>query len=106
MTTPTHLAANLLVYLVLKKAGVDAPNTIDAVLLFSSNLIDLDHLLARPIYHPRRNPFIIHPIHKQWRAVIIISLALLFYRPLMYLGLGLLTHLFLDYLYIKREKLI
>jgi len=106
MTTPTHLAANLVIYLALKKAGVYAPNATDAILLFSSNLIDLDHLLAKPIYHPHRNPFITHPVHKQWRAVTIISVALLFYRPLMYLGLGLLTHLFLDYIYIKREKLI
>lgn len=105
MTIPTHLAANLLIYFALQKTGIAAPNTTDAILLFSSNLIDLDHLLAKPIYHPHRNPFLTHPIHKQWRVVIIISTAFLFYRPLLFLGLGLLTHLFLDYLYIKREKL-
>jgi len=105
MTTPTHLAANLAVYLVLQKTGIATPNATDVVLLFSSNLIDLDHLLARPIYHPHRNPFVTHPLHKQWMAILILSVAFLFYRPLLFLGIGMLTHLFLDYLYIKREKL-
>ena len=80
------------------------PNYIDLVLVLSSNLIDLDHLFSNPIYHPKRNPFITHFLHKRWKVAIIFSILVLFYRPLMFLGIGLLLHFFLDYLYIKREK--
>jgi hypothetical protein len=103
MTTPTHVAVDLGAFLVLMHVGISDPNYVDLALLLGSNLIDLDHLFSRPIYHPKRNPFKAHPLHGQWVALLLLSIAMLFYRPLFFLGIGLMLHFFLDYLYIRRE---
>ncbi len=105
MTTPTHVAVNLGVFLVLMQVPTVAPNYTDLALLVGSNLIDLDHLSARPIYHPKRNSFITHPLHKQWKVLSVLSVLMLFIRPVSFLGIGLLLHFFLDYLYNKRERI-
>jgi len=104
MTTPTHVASNLIVFLALAYVQNLNPDYADLGLIISSNLIDLDHLFSKPIYHSKRNPFTTHFLHKCWKVAIIFSILILFYRPLMFLGIGLLLHFFLDYLYLKREK--
>jgi len=105
MTTPTHLAVSAGVFVALSQVpGIDATYT-DLALIAGANLIDLDHLLSRPIYDPKRNSFTAHILHKQWRAVSIISVGMLFIRPIAFLGIGLLLHFFLDYLYNKREHI-
>ncbi len=105
MTTPTHIATNLIVFLALLHVNNLNLNYTDLGLIVASNLIDLDHLLSRPIYHPKRNPFKTHFLHKHWKIISILSVLMFFYRPLVFLGIGLILHFFLDYLYIKREKL-
>jgi len=104
MTTPTHVAINLGVFLVLMQIKNLDSNYIDLSLIIGSNFIDIDHLFSKPIYHPKRNPFTSHPIHKQWKLILFISTLTLFIRPLMFLGIGLILHFLLDYMYIKREK--
>lgn len=94
-----HLAFDIIIYLLLGK--LIPTNLFDLILLFSINLIDLDHLFAKPIYHPKRNPFITHFLHKPWKILLIITILTLFFRPILFLGIGLLSHLFLDYLYVK-----
>lgn len=105
MTTPTHVAFDLVIFLILLHASTLNLNRYDLTLILASNLIDLDHLFSRPIYHPRRNPFITHALHKKWIFIIAISIVFLFIRSTSFLGIGLLAHLFLDYIYIKREKI-
>jgi hypothetical protein len=105
MTTPTHVAADLGAFIVLTHIGTLDPNYVDLAILLGSNLIDLDHLFSRPIYHPRRNPFKTHPLHRQWIAISLASVLMLFVRPLSFLGVGLMLHFFLDYLYIRRERI-
>jgi len=102
MTTPTHLVSNLVAFLILTHVQNLNPNYINLGLIIGSNLIDLDHLFSRPIYHPTRNPFKTHFLHKYWKIISIFSVLLFFYRPLVFLGIGLILHFFLDYLYIKR----
>ena len=103
MTTPTHITSNLIVFLILMHVQNLNPNYTDLFLIIGSNSIDLDHLLSSPIYHPKRNPFKTHFLHKQWKVIGALSILVLFYRPLMFLGIGLILHFLLDYLYIKRE---
>lgn len=57
-------------------------------------LIDIDHLLASPIYAPGRCSLGFHPLHSL--PAIALYVALLFVRPLRLLGLGLLIHIALD----------
>ncbi len=104
MTTPTHVIVNLMVFILLIQISSLSLNYIDLSLIIFSNLIDLDHLFSRPIYHPKRNPFKTHFFHKQWKVILLFSVIFLFVRPLMFLGIGLILHFFLDYLYVKREK--
>ncbi len=104
MTTPTHITVNLGAFILLIQINSLSLNYVDLLLITTSNLIDLDHLFSRPIYHPKRNPFKTHFIHKRYKLVLLFSVIILFIRPLMFLGIGLILHLFLDYLYIKREK--
>ena len=104
MTTPTHIASNLAIFWILMHVQNINPNYTDLYLILSANLIDLDHLFSTPIYHPRRNPFKTHFLHKNWKIITFLTMPMLFYRPLMFLGIGLILHFFLDYLYIKREE--
>ena len=58
-------------------------------------LIDLDHLLANPIFDPNRCSINFHPLHTYY--AMIIYLALLFFRkPFQIIGIGLLFHMFTD----------
>ncbi|MFA5993815.1 MAG: DUF6122 family protein [Parcubacteria group bacterium] len=101
MTTPIHLIFDLGAYFLVDKIPFINANNVDLLLLFSTELIDLDHLLSKPIYHPRRNPFKTHILHKKWPMILIASFFLLLYRPVLFLGIGLLTHLLVDYFYVK-----
>ena len=101
MTTPTHVAVNLGVFLILMQVKTLNPNYLDLALIVGSNLIDLDHLPAKPIFDPKRNPFKTHFIHKQWKIVSVLSVAMLFFRPLMFLSIGILLHFLLDYINVR-----
>ena len=57
-------------------------------------IVDLDHLLADPIYDPLRCSIAYHPLHSYPAIVVYLALALLPYTRLV--GLGLLIHMALD----------
>ncbi|EKD29429.1 MAG: hypothetical protein ACD_78C00417G0007 [uncultured bacterium (gcode 4)] len=106
MLTPTHIAFDLGIYFLLKETGLVDPNNMDILFLLSAQFIDLDHLFSKPIYHPKRNWFQTHFLHKNWLSVCIVSIALiLLYRPLLFLWIGLLSHIFLDFVYIRMHKI-
>ena len=57
-------------------------------------LVDLDHLLAVPVYDPGRCSIGFHPLHG-WFAITAYYLLCLYPKSRL-LGLGLLIHMFLD----------
>ena len=57
-------------------------------------LIDLDHLLADPIYDPQRCSLGFHPLHGL--LPILLYLALLIPKKTRLIGLGLVIHMVLD----------
>ena len=62
-------------------------------------LVDLDHLLAEPIYAPGRCSIGFHPLHSYWAIACYLLLMLLPMRriPMARLvGLGLVIHMMLD----------
>ena len=64
------------------------------LILCATMLVDLDHLLADPIYDPMRCSINFHPLH---RFLPIAGYALsLLWRPTRLVGLGLLIHMALD----------
>ena len=99
MITPIHIIFDLLIYFLLIKTGLFEFEIIALVLLLSASLIDLDHLFSRQIYHPKRNPFKTHFLHKNYKFFLIISAIILFIYPLTFLGIGIINHFILDYFY-------
>lgn len=57
-------------------------------------LVDLDHLLADPIYDPNRCSIGFHPLHHP--VLIVVYGLLLFFPKTRLIGLGLLIHMALD----------
>ena len=57
-------------------------------------LVDLDHLLADPIYDPMRCSIGFHPLH-QWVPILFYVIAS-FIPKTRYLGIGLVIHMALD----------
>jgi hypothetical protein len=57
-------------------------------------LVDLDHLLANPIYDPGRCSIGFHPLHQLW--LVVLYLALCFVPKTRLVGIGLSIHMCLD----------
>lgn len=57
-------------------------------------IVDIDHLLASPVYDPLRCSIGFHPLHGLW--VIGIYALLCFLPRLRYVGIGLMIHMALD----------
>ncbi|WP_083852697.1 DUF6122 family protein [Pedobacter arcticus] len=65
------------------------------LILLATMLIDLDHLLANPIFQPDRCSIGFHPLHSFY--IIPFYFALLFFRkPFSIIGIGLVLHVFTD----------
>ena len=65
------------------------------LVLMISMLIDLDHLLADPIYDPNRCSIGFHPLHTFWAMGLFAGI--MFLPRLRILGLGIWIHLGLDF---------
>lgn len=59
-------------------------------------LVDLDHLLADPIFDPNRCSIGFHPLHSG--IAIGIYVLMLLFTKVRIVGIGLLIHMALDYL--------
>ncbi|MBX2829392.1 MAG: hypothetical protein KTR22_14590 [Flavobacteriaceae bacterium] len=64
------------------------------LLMLVAMLIDLDHLLATPIFDPNRCSINFHPLHTYWALGA--YLLMLFFRKTRILGLGLVLHIMAD----------
>ena len=64
------------------------------LIMFAGMLIDLDHLLADPIFDPNRCSINFHPLHTYY-ALIIYGL-LIIPKSIRLIGLGLVIHLIAD----------
>jgi len=62
--------------------------------MVATMLVDLDHLVATPIYDPGRCSIGFHPLHQP--ALIMLYLVLCFIPKTRLIGLGLTIHMLLD----------
>ena len=60
-------------------------------------LVDLDHLLATPIFQANRCSINYHVLHTYW-AMAVYVLLLFFKKPFSIIGIGLLFHMLTDYI--------
>jgi len=98
MITPIHTIFNLAIYLGVSSLDFININYYDLIFLLSAELIDLDHLATKPIFAPHRNSFRTHPLHKAWPLILPIAILMIFYRPVLFLGIGLISHYLLDFI--------
>ena len=66
------------------------------IIILSTNLIDIDHLLANPIFDPGRCSIGFHPLHSYY--AIVVYFALLFFRKTRIISIGLLLHITTDFI--------
>jgi hypothetical protein len=66
------------------------------VVLWSTMLIDVDHVLATPIYDPARCSIGFHPLHTTWAAGVYLALLLVPRWWTRAIGVGCLWHLATD----------
>ncbi len=64
------------------------------LIMVATMLVDIDHLVASPIYDPGRCSMGFHPLHQLWFVVFYIALCFLPKTRLV--GLGLSVHMVLD----------
>jgi len=65
-----------------------------SLIMLSGLWIDIDHLLANPIFDPNRCSINFHPLHSYF--AIAIYILLLFPKKTRLIGLGLVIHIFAD----------
>ncbi len=63
--------------------------------MIATMAVDLDHLLANPIYDPNRCSVGFHPLHSY--IAICAYVVLLFFPRIRIIAIGLLIHMALDY---------
>lgn len=67
------------------------------LILIATMLVDLDHLLANPIYDASRCSIGFHPLHELWFVALYIPLCFVpRYTNIRLTGLGLTVHMALD----------
>lgn len=64
------------------------------LIMSATMLVDIDHLLASPVYDPERCSIGFHPLHGM--LPIVLYVALCFIPRLRYVGIGLTAHMALD----------
>lgn len=67
------------------------------LILLATMLVDLDHLLADPIFQPDRCGINFHPLHTYY-AMGVYFILLFLKKPFNIIGLGLLFHMLTDYI--------
>lgn len=65
------------------------------LLMLATMLVDLDHLLASPIFQANRCSIGYHPLHSIY-ALVCYCLMLFLPKPYRIIGIGLLFHMFTD----------
>jgi hypothetical protein len=89
-----HISLHLIVPLVVVGLFFKKEWKIAYFIMLSTMLVDLDHLLANPIYDPNRCSIGFHPLHQPWFIAFYFILS--FYPKTRFIGIGLVIHMVLD----------
>ena len=69
-----------------------------ALIMVATILIDLDHLLASPIFNPNRCSIGFHPLHTIWAGMMYCSILIIPSWKWRAIGVGCLWHLCTDFI--------
>lgn len=89
-----HISLHLVVPLVVVGLFFKKDWKMAYFIMLSTMLVDLDHLLANPIYDPNRCSIGFHPLHQPWFIAFYFILS--FYPKTRFIGIGLVIHMVLD----------
>lgn len=89
-----HLALHFIVPLLVAFLFFSENLKLSYLAMMLTMLVDLDHLLASPIYDANRCSIGFHPLHQYW--FIGIYLAMSFFSKTRLIGVGLIIHMSLD----------
>ncbi|WP_411031541.1 DUF6122 family protein [Spongiimicrobium sp. 3-5] len=90
-----HYGIHILVPIAIGLAFYKEYRTKAILILLLGIVIDIDHLLASPIFDPDRCSINFHPLHTYW--AIALYLLLLAFRKTRIIGIALLIHIFADF---------
>jgi len=68
-----------------------------SLLLLLTMLVDLDHLIATPVFDPARASIGFHPLHSWWACGLYLVGAIVLKGNLRIIALGLLLHMLTDF---------
>lgn len=100
-TSLIHIGFNLGIYYFLSLISSIEFVLVNCLFLFAAELIDLDHLFSKPVYQTKRNSFKVHFFHRNWLPVLAVGTIGLFFYPILFFSIGLISHFSLDYFYVK-----
>ncbi|WP_271392899.1 DUF6122 family protein [Aequorivita sinensis] len=66
------------------------------LIILATMLVDLDHLLATPIFDPGRCSINFHPLHTYWAMAVYV--VMLFFKKTRIIAVGLLFHMLTDFI--------
>ena len=89
-----HLALHFIVPLLVAFLFFKENLNLSYLAMILTMLVDLDHLLASPIYDANRCSIGFHPLHQYW--FIAIYLVMSFFSKTRLIGVGLIIHMSLD----------
>lgn len=89
-----HLALHFIVPLLVAFLFFRENLRLSYLAMMLTMLVDLDHLLASPIYDANRCSIGFHPLHQYW--FIGIYLVMSFFSKTRLIGVGLIIHMSLD----------
>ena len=95
LQTLLHYGIHLVVPLIVAYIYFKSKWKLAYVIMLSTMLIDLDHLLATPIFDPNRCSINFHPLHSY--VAIGIYIVLLLPKKTRLLGIGLSIHILADW---------
>ena len=67
------------------------------LIMLLTMIVDLDHLIANPIYQADRCSINFHPLHTYY-AIAAYFILIFFRKPLNIIGIGLLLHMLTDFI--------
>ena len=67
------------------------------LIMLLTMIVDLDHLIANPIYQADRCSINFHPLHTYY-AIAVYIILIFFRKPLNIIGIGLLLHMLTDFI--------
>lgn len=89
-----HYGSHFLLPLLVAMVFFQSNWKIAFLIMLSGLWIDIDHLLANPVFDPNRCSINFHPLHSYYAIVVYVGLSI--FKKTRLIGLGLVIHIIAD----------